>query len=249
MLFILRQLRRLELRKRSGQYFIYAFGEIVLIVAGILIALQISEWNEGRRDSRDRQVLIGKLIQDFQTTKERIEQGREVAAAILKYGDFLLLSDPKDESIPLERWNEAAVQVWEKVEFEPVSATYQSAVDTGSIGLLENSELLEVFAEFKQLNDNYELHDRYSAEVFYRGANWDAAKEIGSVRLLWASPDEYPVRPERSQLDIREIYSRPTVVAAVELYWQAIFNIDGSLQRMDEVVDRILRELNQLQHD
>jgi hypothetical protein len=50
MLFFLRQLRRIELRKRSGQYFIYAFGEILLIVVGILIAMQIQNWNEGRKD-------------------------------------------------------------------------------------------------------------------------------------------------------------------------------------------------------
>ena len=52
MLFIFRQLRRLELRKRSGQYFLYAVGEVVLIVVGILIALQIDNWNEGRRDQQ-----------------------------------------------------------------------------------------------------------------------------------------------------------------------------------------------------
>ena len=48
MLFLLRQLRRLELQKRSSRYFLYAFGEIVLIVVGILIALQIQTWNENR---------------------------------------------------------------------------------------------------------------------------------------------------------------------------------------------------------
>lgn len=49
MLFILRQLRRLELRQKSGRYFLYALGEIVLIVIGILIALQIQTWNENRK--------------------------------------------------------------------------------------------------------------------------------------------------------------------------------------------------------
>ena len=49
MLFIFRQLRRLELRQRSGRYFVYAIGEVVLIVIGILIALQIQTWNENRQ--------------------------------------------------------------------------------------------------------------------------------------------------------------------------------------------------------
>jgi hypothetical protein len=35
---------------RSGKYFKYAFGEIVLVVIGILIALQINNWNENNKD-------------------------------------------------------------------------------------------------------------------------------------------------------------------------------------------------------
>jgi hypothetical protein len=53
MLFLFRQLRRLELHKRSSRYFFYAIGEIVLVVMGILIALQINNWNEGRKRSRN----------------------------------------------------------------------------------------------------------------------------------------------------------------------------------------------------
>ena len=34
---------------KTGKYFKYAIGEIVLVVIGILIALQINNWNEGRK--------------------------------------------------------------------------------------------------------------------------------------------------------------------------------------------------------
>ena len=67
MLFILRQLRRLELRQRSGRYFLYAIGEIVLIVVGILIALQIQTWNENRQ-LRDYEISI---LKEFSASLER----------------------------------------------------------------------------------------------------------------------------------------------------------------------------------
>jgi hypothetical protein len=75
MLFIFRQLRRLELRKRGGQYFLYAFGEIVLIVVGILIALQIQNWNEGRRDRIKERYLLEELVDNLNQEAERLEQG------------------------------------------------------------------------------------------------------------------------------------------------------------------------------
>ena len=34
---------------KTGKYFKYAIGEIVLVVIGILIALQINNWNEARK--------------------------------------------------------------------------------------------------------------------------------------------------------------------------------------------------------
>ena len=47
MLYIFRQLRRRLLNSsESRRYFIYALGEIALVVIGILIALQINNWNE-----------------------------------------------------------------------------------------------------------------------------------------------------------------------------------------------------------
>jgi len=33
---------------KTGKYFKYAIGEIILVVIGILIALQINIWNENR---------------------------------------------------------------------------------------------------------------------------------------------------------------------------------------------------------
>ena len=37
---------------RLLKYFRYAFGEIVLVFIGILIALQINNWNEDRKERR-----------------------------------------------------------------------------------------------------------------------------------------------------------------------------------------------------
>ena len=36
-------------QNKMGKYFKYAIGEILLVVIGILIALQINTWNENRK--------------------------------------------------------------------------------------------------------------------------------------------------------------------------------------------------------
>ena len=37
-------------KNKTGKYLKYAVGEIILVVIGILIALSINNWNEGRKD-------------------------------------------------------------------------------------------------------------------------------------------------------------------------------------------------------
>ena len=53
MIRFLRQIRyKLLAEKNVRRYLFYALGEIVLVVLGILIALQIDNWNEGNRSRK-----------------------------------------------------------------------------------------------------------------------------------------------------------------------------------------------------
>ena len=49
MIKFFRKIRQnLLMENKTGKYFKYAIGEIILVVIGILIALQINNWNEKR---------------------------------------------------------------------------------------------------------------------------------------------------------------------------------------------------------
>jgi hypothetical protein len=60
MLFVLRKLRKTLIGSLSiRRYALYAIGEIALVVVGILIALQINNWNEWRKErSQEKGMLI-----------------------------------------------------------------------------------------------------------------------------------------------------------------------------------------------
>ena len=52
--------------KHFHRYLLYAFGEILLVVVGILIALQIDNWNEERKEHRRETAILQKLHREFQ---------------------------------------------------------------------------------------------------------------------------------------------------------------------------------------
>ena len=49
-------------KNKTGKYFKYAIGEIVLVVIGILIALQINNWNEKRKINHKETVILKELL-------------------------------------------------------------------------------------------------------------------------------------------------------------------------------------------
>ena len=57
--FFRRIRQQLLTENKLGKYLLYAIGEIVLVVIGILIALSINNWNEGLKiKSQERDVLL-----------------------------------------------------------------------------------------------------------------------------------------------------------------------------------------------
>ncbi|WP_191858922.1 DUF6090 family protein [Hanstruepera ponticola] len=52
------------MENKTSKYFKYAIGEIVLVVIGILIALQINNWNENRKTRAVEIKLVNRLIAD-----------------------------------------------------------------------------------------------------------------------------------------------------------------------------------------
>lgn len=59
------------------RYSIYAFGEILLVMVGILLALQVNTWNEGRKKDKEANFYLNRIATDLKTdiieTEETLE--------------------------------------------------------------------------------------------------------------------------------------------------------------------------------
>lgn len=68
MLTFFRKLRhRLISENRFTKYLLYAIGEIVLIVIGILIALSINNWNQERNDREKEILILGEMLKELES--------------------------------------------------------------------------------------------------------------------------------------------------------------------------------------
>jgi hypothetical protein len=65
------------MENKTSKYFKYAIGEIVLVVIGILIALQINNWNENRIIIKNQEKYLMLLKKEVQNNIEQLEKANK----------------------------------------------------------------------------------------------------------------------------------------------------------------------------
>jgi hypothetical protein len=76
--------QNLLLESKTGKYLKYAIGEIILVVIGILIALQINTWNEERINKNKETKILTVLLSDFQETIENLKEALDYYPYLVK---------------------------------------------------------------------------------------------------------------------------------------------------------------------
>ena len=91
MLRFFRQIRqRLLTDNKFSKYLLYAVGEILLVVIGILIALQVNNWNEKRQEAEQIRTQLVNLVRDLKADKYALEDTRGFNAFRVHAAKYLL---------------------------------------------------------------------------------------------------------------------------------------------------------------
>jgi hypothetical protein len=86
-----RKIRLLLLSEnRFSKYLLYAIGEIVLVVFGILIALQVNNWNEQRNEAAEEQKILKTLQTEFLYNRQELKRNIDKAKALSQTADSIL---------------------------------------------------------------------------------------------------------------------------------------------------------------
>ena len=77
-------------KNKTGKYFKYAIGEIVLVVIGILIALQINNWNEQRKQNSQERYILNQLKVEFEADSIKINTLEKLTTGKMNESKYLL---------------------------------------------------------------------------------------------------------------------------------------------------------------
>jgi len=154
MIKFFRHIRKsLLMENKTGKYFKYAIGEIVLVVIGILIALQINNWNQQRLSDIEEQTSLKSLHSEFLENVENFKNIIKLHANKRDAINRLLFSDVTKYSVDeLDSINSIAVRNW---TFNASFGIYDALINSGKIELISNTSLKNRISKFKELVNDY----------------------------------------------------------------------------------------------
>lgn len=136
---------------KTRHYALYAIGEIVLVVIGILIALQINNWNQAKKDNN---ALNEYLIKIKSHTKEdlykldSISSGRQQIAELCKKARVSILDKTEDENLILFMSSGFA---FADLYFKPNAGGYEALKNSDYFGKINNTPLDSLLTKYHSL--------------------------------------------------------------------------------------------------
>lgn len=156
--------QRLLSENKFSKYLLYAVGEIVLVVIGILIALSINNWNEGRKEIKKSKALLEEFRRDL--ARDTIESN---------YVTGKLARRINIESWALNKISYDTSQL-DSLKLVFLGPYYQQPMTVRTFNKLQNSEnpnlsgfqnlqnnLTKYYTDTKYLLDAYNEEEKYSA--------------------------------------------------------------------------------------
>ena len=158
---------------KTSKYFKYAIGEIVLVVIGILIALQINNWNENRKNSQYEQNYLQRILKDL--NKDQVELEMHLNTDTLKLDAFTeIMRIQRTNSIRSNQ--QAYLTALSKVQgtnwFEGNDVVFNEMKFSGKLALIASEELRESIQNYyKQVEEVIKQENIYIAlqtSAYYR---------------------------------------------------------------------------------
>jgi len=86
-------------QNKTRTYLKYAVGEVALVMIGILLALQVNNWNENRRSNQTQQLTLKNLETELQEAKSYLKIRNEGNRKILKNSDLYIYNEFDKDSL------------------------------------------------------------------------------------------------------------------------------------------------------
>lgn len=235
--------------ERLKQHAWFAVGvDLLVVIVGILLALQLDAWAERRDDRRLERVYLQRIVEDLQIERSRMQAAQRDANARIEAVRLLdeVWADPQlARSEPARVPWALETATWRS--FPQINAfVYRELQSTGRLALLRSEALRRSLAEHytalqhdARVGEDLSAQQRFDAAV----AGLLSIDELEAVERVAGDYKQLSMAPERALIVIQSFAQRPAAAAELpNLVQHHTFNlrvIDQMRQRADDIISQI----------
>ncbi len=223
----------------------YAVGELIIVVAGVLIALAIDQWNDRRLERQDADEILQHLLIDLQADLSGIEdmvrhvRDKEQSLLRLKFV-FDSGERPPDGAQFLQDTIVGADYGWN--QNRPITATYEEALSSGKFRLIRDADLRsEISRYYFEFTDLFNRADARETEFPHLSYQLVPRNRTSNVRQVLLDIDTGLSSTEMAGLIDRALASpiREYVTAEVNLAIFILYLSADISQQGESLISRI----------
>ncbi|MCE2612711.1 DUF6090 family protein [Flavobacteriaceae bacterium D16] len=222
---------------KTGIYFKYALGEIILVVLGILIALQINNWNEARKEDKALKEYLVKIKSHTLEDLEKLDQisaGRALIAENCKKARKHMLDKTEDQN-PFVFMSAAVA--FADFYFKPNTGGYDALKNSEYFGRINNTPLDSLLSRYHNLVAEIAQNESsYNEYVVYQEVNLDTRFDRSLILAsAFMSPDSLSLRATpQAEYDqaFQEFFTTPAYRNVISL---AAWNFDTMISQYNQL--------------
>jgi len=168
MLLLLRRMKHdVFMNREFHKYLGYAIGELLLVIVGILIALQIDNWNENRKEQATLQSYLQSVARNMQEDLVELETLRENRSQTLEAAStYEYLGDRESYTVPqIFMLNRILVLTTNEKFFSANSSGFEALKVSGVLDRLQGTGLESLISSYYDNVRQIELLERSHYEL------------------------------------------------------------------------------------
>lgn len=123
--------------------------EILIVVIGIYIGLQVDDWQKERQDRATEQVYLREIYEDLLRDQQEMDDSIETANTVVStLIEFLEQSALEEPTWDLETMNQNVTAIQRLPTFVPVSRAYTNITGSGDLKIIQSFELKNQLASY-----------------------------------------------------------------------------------------------------
>jgi hypothetical protein len=141
--------QKLVTEGKTINYLKYAIGEIVLVVIGILIALQVNNWNENRKEQLLEQRILINLKQEYNENLKALNQSIVKRQSQLSALNTLLKFIDLNQNDQIDKKLDSIIGISRYIpNFEARNGVLNDILNSGELSIIKNEKLRNILSNW-----------------------------------------------------------------------------------------------------